>query len=49
MEFELTRVQRALTVLVGARMKVESKREAVQKALSLAGRLVQRRRKKTVI
>ena len=35
-ESELTRVQHALAVAEGARMKAESEREATQKALSLA-------------
>ena len=35
MEFELTRVQRAIEVEESSRMKAESKREAAQKALSL--------------
>ena len=35
MESELTRVQRAVGVAEGARMKVESKREAAHKAMSL--------------
>ena len=37
MEFELTRVQRALAVAEGAHLKTECEREATQKALSLAG------------
>ena len=36
MESELTRVQRAVAVAEGARMKAESESEASQKALSLA-------------
>ena len=36
MESDLTRVQRVVTFMEGARMKVESEREAAQKALSLA-------------
>ena len=36
MEYELTRVQRAIVVVEGARMKAESESEATQKALSLA-------------
>ena len=37
MEFELTRVQRALAVAEGAHLKTKCEREATQKALSLAG------------
>ena len=37
MESELTRVQLALAVAESARLKVESEREAAQKALSLPG------------
>ena len=37
MEYELTRVQRALAAAKIARLKAESEREAAQKALSLAG------------
>ena len=37
MEFELTRVQRALAIAEGARLKAKSEHEAAHKALSLAG------------
>ena len=48
-EYELARVQRALAVMKNTCLRAESERGVSQKALDVVGKLVGRRKKKTIV